>query len=227
MRAIDFDSWQGVLTTILGLVIVTLLGVGIRVLAMQTIQQRRERMNRQINERLKTLIAAYRTLGGSFTGRLTVDPRHLKDMRMRASEQDAPGEDQETMGSSERSRRMRDAVEAALSDIILLGTVEQVRLASQAANDMVAGRPIKTAELVISLRDFIRIALDLGPIPDDITVSLQGPARIQGSGRAKSDGEKGGAKGSGGGGGGAGGGGGEGMGVGGMGAVRDDEGRAS
>ena len=35
---------------------------------------RRERMNRQINERLKTLISAYRTLGGSFTGQLTVDP---------------------------------------------------------------------------------------------------------------------------------------------------------
>jgi hypothetical protein len=28
---------------------------------MQAIQQRRERMNRQINERLRTLIAAYRT----------------------------------------------------------------------------------------------------------------------------------------------------------------------
>jgi hypothetical protein len=28
-------------------------------------------MNRQINERLKTLISAYKALGGSFTGQLT------------------------------------------------------------------------------------------------------------------------------------------------------------
>lgn len=68
MRYFDFNSWHGVLTTILGLAVFTLIGVGVRVLMMQTIQQRRERMNRQINERLRTLIAAYKTLGGSFTG---------------------------------------------------------------------------------------------------------------------------------------------------------------
>jgi hypothetical protein len=38
---------------------------------------------------------------------------------------------------------------------VLLGTAEQVRLAAQAANDMVAGRKIETAALVRSLRDFI------------------------------------------------------------------------
>jgi len=43
------------------------------------VQQRRERENRQINERLRTLIAAYKTLGGSFTGDLSVDPAHLRD----------------------------------------------------------------------------------------------------------------------------------------------------
>ena len=74
MRSMDFSSWQGAMTTIIGLAVITLLGVGIRLIIMQTIQQRRERMNRQINERLKSLIAAYRTLGGSFTGQLTVDP---------------------------------------------------------------------------------------------------------------------------------------------------------
>ncbi len=37
-----------------------------------------------------------------------------------------------TPNSSDRSRRMRDAVEAALSDIILLGTEEQVKLAAGA-----------------------------------------------------------------------------------------------
>ena len=87
MRYFDFSSWQGVLSTLLGLAVITLLGVGIRLLIMQTIQQRRERENRQINERLRTLIAAYKTLGGSFTGDLAVDPTHLRDLQRSA---DAP-----------------------------------------------------------------------------------------------------------------------------------------
>src|ERR1700709_2465491 len=81
MRNLDFSSWPALLSTLLGLSVITLMGVGIRLLAMQTIQQRRERENRQINERLRTLIAAYKTLGGSFTGNLAVDPFHLKDWR--------------------------------------------------------------------------------------------------------------------------------------------------
>ncbi len=96
---------------------------------MFTIQQRRERMNRQINERLRTLIAAYKTLGGSFTGNLTVDPTHLRDLR-RGGEPVADNEAMTTLdltegggtAGSDRTRRIRDAVEAALSDIILLGT---------------------------------------------------------------------------------------------------------
>ena len=80
MRNLDFSSWQGVLTTLLGLAIVTLIGVGIRLVVMQRVQQRRERENRQINERLKMLIAAYKTLGGAFTGELEVDPSHLRDL---------------------------------------------------------------------------------------------------------------------------------------------------
>ena len=79
----DFSSWQGVITTLLGLAVITLIGVGIRLLVMQTVQQRRERENRQINERLRTLIAAYKTLGGSFTGDLAVDPTHLRDVQRR------------------------------------------------------------------------------------------------------------------------------------------------
>ncbi len=67
MRNIDFSSWQGLLSTLIGLCVVTLMAVGIRLVVMQTVQQRRERENRQINERLRTLIAAYKTLGGSFT----------------------------------------------------------------------------------------------------------------------------------------------------------------
>jgi hypothetical protein len=53
---------------------VTLIMGGVRLLLMQTAQRRRERENRQINERLRTLIAAYRVLGGSFAGELAVDP---------------------------------------------------------------------------------------------------------------------------------------------------------
>jgi len=61
VRNLDFTSWPALLSTLLGLSVITLIGVGIRLLAMQTIQQRRERENRQINERLRTLIAAYKT----------------------------------------------------------------------------------------------------------------------------------------------------------------------
>lgn len=211
MRYMDFSSWQGAMTTIIGLAVITLLGVGIRMLAMQTIQQRRERMNRQINERLKTLIAAYRTLGGSFTGQLTVDPTHLRDLRERRADPDgaepggmAPG--------SDRARRIRDAVEGALADILLLGTEEHGRLAAQAAADLAAGRPIHTADLVISLRTFIRAALDLGPVPGEVLIPLQGPTRTQGGG-ARGRGEGAGRGGGGGGNGGGDAGGGMGIGA--------------
>jgi uncharacterized membrane protein YgcG len=218
----DFSSWQGVFTTLMSLAIFTLIGVGIRVLMMQTIQQRRERMNRQINERLRTLIAAYKTLGGSFTGQLTVDPTHLRELRTAAPAADAGDAIAvpDARMNSDRARRIRDAVEAALADILLLGTEEHCRLAGQAASDMAAGRPIHTAELVVSLRDFIREALDLGPMPKDVTIPAQGPTRTQGSGGGRSggrgEGGGGGGKGGGGGGGGAdaGGGGGLGMGLG-------------
>jgi hypothetical protein len=139
MRLLDLSSWQGLLTSIFGLAVFAMIGVGIRVVMMLTIQQRQQRMNRQINERLKTLIAAYKTLGGSFTGQLTVNPAHLRDQRVFPEE--SKGESVERSGgeTSDRRRRIRDAVEAALSDILLLGNEEQVRLAGQAATDMAAG----------------------------------------------------------------------------------------
>jgi Tfp pilus assembly protein PilX len=68
LRSLGFSSLHTLITTLLSLAVITLIGVGIRLLTMVTIQQRRERMNRQIKERLRALIAAYRTLGGSFTG---------------------------------------------------------------------------------------------------------------------------------------------------------------
>ncbi|MEJ6328171.1 hypothetical protein Q2B95_05835 [Stenotrophomonas maltophilia] len=197
MRGIDFSSWQGVLSTLAGLVLITLLGVGIRLLVMQTLQQRRERENRQINERLRTLMAAYKTLGGSFTGELGVDPSHLRDLRQRAHEQGI------VEPVSDRARRIRDAVEAALSDILLLGTDEQVRLAARAADELAQGRPVHTHELVVSLRDFVREALDLAPIPADLQIPRQGPTRPasgSGGGKGRPEGEgKGGRAGGGGG----------------------------
>lgn len=213
MRNFDFSSWQAVLSTFVGLALITLIGVGIRLVVMQTVQQRRERENRQINERLRTLIAAYKTLGGSFTGDLVVDPTHLRDFlrrqalpvngedgavaerEHRSAPPEAPGIEPE-LRSSERSRRIRDAVEAALSDIILLGTEEQVRLAAAAAADLVAGRPVQVHGLVVSLRNFIRQVLDLDAVPAELIIPKQGPARPsssggRGSGRGDAEGKSG------------------------------------
>lgn len=205
-NSLDFSSWQGLLTTLLGLVVVSLVAVGIRLAVMHGVQQRRERQNRQINERLKTLIAAYKVLGGSFTGDLSVDPSHLRELRMRE------GAEAAALAASDRRRRIRDTVEAALSDVILLGTETQVRLAAAAANDMVAGRPVETAELVVSLRLFIRDVLDLDPIPPGLGIPKQGPVRAKGT--AAREGAGGGKAGGGGGGQGGDGGGGAGGGMG-------------
>jgi len=220
MRMMDFSSWQSVLISLVALALFALIGVGIRLVMMMTFQQRRERANRQINERLKTLMAAYKVLGGSFTGDLSVDPRHLRQLRRAAVTGEAALPEAEEAEGSDRARRIRDAVEAALSDIILLGTDQQVRLAQRAAVDLVEGRPVHTHELVVSLRDFIRQALDLAPIPAGLDIPVQGPTRPAGSGGgAGRGGDRGRAGGGGGGGGGGGMGGGAGGGIGmGMGA---------
>jgi heme exporter protein D len=215
VRGIDFSSWSSILSTLLGLALITLIGVGNRLVVMTTVQQRRERENRQINERLKTLRAAYKTLGGSFTGELSVDPRHLRELRQLADADPAL----QTAADNDRARRMRDAVEAALSDIILLGTDEQVRLAAKAAEEMVAGRPVHTAGLVVSLRNFVREALDLAAIPATLAIPRQGPVRpVSGGGKGRGEGRdeagRGGGRGRGGGLGAAGAGGGIGIGVG-------------
>lgn len=163
-------------------------------------------MNRQINERLRALIAAYKTVGGSFTGDLSVDPIHLKDVRQYAEVRSGYKLDEREW---DRPRRIRDAVEAALSDVILLGTDEQVKLATDAANALVAGEPVKTEALVVSLRNFIREALALEPVSAKLIIPQQGPARPTGTAARKGKDQKGadsGGKGQGGmGGGGAGG----------------------
>jgi uncharacterized membrane protein YgcG len=223
MRGLDFSSWQAVLLSLVGLLLVTLIGMGLRLIMMMTIQQRRERQNRQINERLKALIAAYKALGGSFTGTLTVSPAHLRDRRrMTEAEAEAGGEavaapDGDTP-AAERARRIRDVVEAALSDIVLFGTGRQVELAATVMRDMAAGRAVDLGELVVSLRDHIREVLDLGQIPEDVVIPAQGPTRPSGAGGGRGGGQReggGGGRGGGGGGGGMGGGGaGAGMGMG-------------
>lgn len=209
--ALDFSSWNTLASTLFGLILMTLVAVGVRLIFMQTIQRRRERENRQINERLRTLIAAYKTLGGSFTGELAVDPTHLRNLRQMATVADAaegddapprPANDAEAMApGAERRRRIRDAVEAALSDVILLGTEEQVRLAAHAANEMVAGRKVDLAKLVVSLRNFIRKALDLEPVPAGLVIPDQGPLRPSSSGGRGSGGGSGAGRSGGGGGG--------------------------
>lgn len=248
MRGIfDFSSWTSTFNTVLSLLLMALMMMGVRLLFMQTIQKRRERENRQINERLRTLIAAYKTLGSAFTGNLTVSAMHLRDARHRQTVDDAAdisadiapealpaavavdGDDDTPAvgGSSERQRRTRDAVEAALSDILLLGTEAHIRMAAQAAQDLVAGRPIQTAALVESLRSYIRSVLDLEHIPPDVHIPMQGPLRPSAGGgaggrRNAADGPGPGGRGAGGGTGG-GGGGGMGMGVGmGMGRRADE-----
>jgi uncharacterized membrane protein YgcG len=201
----DFSSWQAVLSTLLGLSIVTLVMVGVRLLVMQTMQQRRERENRQINERLRTLIAAYKTLGGSFTGNLAVDPAHWRDREAPAASEailtgradewspaNGPMTPDRDSRGGERRRRIRDAVEAALSDVILLGTEEQVRLAVHAATALAEGRTVETADLVVSLRTFIRAVLDLDPMPAELAIPKQGPLRpAVGAGRTAGRGDAG------------------------------------
>jgi hypothetical protein len=59
----------------------------------------------------------------------------------------------------------------------LLGTEEQVNLAAHAAREMVAGNKVHLSELIVSLRNFIRNALDLEPISPELRIPDQGPLR--------------------------------------------------
>ncbi len=53
--------------TLLASLVVAIVLLAIRVFVMQRVQQRRQRENRQETERLKSLVAAYRALAGSFS----------------------------------------------------------------------------------------------------------------------------------------------------------------
>nr|WP_217283606.1 preprotein translocase subunit YajC [Aquabacterium terrae] len=53
--------------SIIASLVVAVVLLAVRIFVLQRIQQRRQRENRQETERLKSLVAAYRSLGGSFT----------------------------------------------------------------------------------------------------------------------------------------------------------------
>ena len=82
-----------------------------------------------------------------------------------------------------------------------------MQMAPATARELVEGRRVHTQELVVSLRNFIREALDLDPVPTSLPIPPQGPARPATGAGSRNRGE----------GGGSGRGGGGGMGEGGMG----------
>ena len=53
--------------TLIASLVVTIVLLVVRVFVMQRVQQRRQRENRQETERLKSLVAAFRSLAGSFS----------------------------------------------------------------------------------------------------------------------------------------------------------------
>ena len=64
--------------------------------------------------------------------------------------------------------------------------------------ELVAGRPVHTHDLVVSLRAFVRDALDLDPIPPDLQLPMQGPTRPSSAGGRSNARNDGGGKGGGG-----------------------------
>lgn len=66
------------LTLIASLVVAVVL-LGIRVFVMQRVQQKRQRENRQETERLRSLVAAYRSLAGSFSPAADTDRAQLEE----------------------------------------------------------------------------------------------------------------------------------------------------
>jgi len=57
-----------------------------------------------------------------------------------------------------------------------------IALTAADPSGLVAGRPVETAELVVSLRTFIRDVLDLDPVPVELVIPKQGPLRPGASG---------------------------------------------
>jgi uncharacterized membrane protein YgcG len=67
------------LVTLISSLAVAVVLLGMRLFVMQRVQQRRQRENRQETERLKSLVAAYRSLAGSFTPALEDQSMQLEE----------------------------------------------------------------------------------------------------------------------------------------------------
>ncbi len=104
----------------------------------------------------------------------------------------------------------RRQIEEALAEIILFGDLPLVRLAAQAASELVHTGNADLGPLIDELRVDLRAQLGLEAIPTGLTIPPAGPGQAGGGG----GGGKGGGKGDGGGGGPGGGGAGGGMGAG-------------
>jgi type II secretory pathway pseudopilin PulG len=121
-----------------------------RVLVMGKAQEKRQRANRQQTERLKSLVSAYRVLAGSFQ----------------------PLRESETIQDIDRG-----AIEAALSDILLFGSANQVAMAAACANALVDGDVPPLSALVTDLRRDLRAQLGLAPLDEALALPQPGPLR--------------------------------------------------
>lgn len=94
----------------------------------------------------------------------------------------------------------REQLEAALSDIILFGSLRQVELASACAHALTTDAPIDHQELIKDLRATLREQLGLDAIPETFDIPAAGPAPARAAGE-RGRGERGGGGGRSGGGG--------------------------
>ena len=77
MRLTDFGT---VPLTLIASLLVTIILLAIRIFVMQRVQTRRQRENRQETERLRSLVAAYRSLAGSFSPAADADRAQLEEV---------------------------------------------------------------------------------------------------------------------------------------------------
>ena len=141
--------------TVITSFMITVILLILRVLIMQRIQRRRQRENRQETERLKSLVSAYRALAGSFS---PINTQAITDTAQ---------------------------IEEALSEVILFGSITEVRMAAKAACHLKKGEVFQYQNLVNQLLDELRQQLGLDAIPDSIEIPPAGP------GSANRNGERG------------------------------------
>ncbi len=147
MRLSDLGTWPLTIGVPLFIAFALLM---MRVLVMGRAQEKRQRANRQQTERLKSLVSAYRVLAGSF------QPLHKSESLEEAD-----------LG----------AVEAALSDILLFGSANQVAMAADCAHALMNRMNPPLEPLVNHLRRDLRVQLGLAPIDATLTLPAPGPLR--------------------------------------------------